>query len=59
MSKRTLIRHCPICRHAMVSSKSRENLDRPDIYRCLNCGTEIVETPRESGSDKSPGGKAS
>jgi len=36
----------------MVSSKSREDIQRPDTFRCLNCGAEIIETPHQPGSDK-------
>ena len=41
----------------MVGSKSRDDLERPDIFHCLNCGTEIIETPRpkprqDQGEDK-------
>ena len=47
--KKTSVRHCPICRMAMVASKSREDLEKPDTYCCLSCGTEVVETPRQGG----------
>jgi hypothetical protein len=47
METKPTVRRCPICRLAMVSSKSRDGLDRADTFNCLNCGTEIIETPRE------------
>ena len=47
-------RACPICRLAMVANKSRDDLDRPDVFRCLNCGTEIHEGPRKPESGPVP-----
>ena len=57
MAEKPPVRHCPVCRLAMVGSKSRDDLERPDIFHCLNCGTEIIETPRpkprqDQGDDK-------
>jgi ribosomal protein S27E len=54
MKGKRVIRHCPICRLAMVGSKSREDLAGPDVFRCLSCGTEIIEAQSEPRND---GGK--
>ena len=47
MKGQHVIRHCPICRLAMISDKSRADLAGPDVFRCLSCGTEIVEAQSE------------
>lgn len=42
-SRRSAIRHCPICRIAMQAAKSRDGLADFDIFRCLMCETTIRE----------------
>jgi hypothetical protein len=39
------VRHCPVCRIAMLGTKSREDLATFDTYRCLTCDTTISESP--------------
>jgi ssDNA-binding Zn-finger/Zn-ribbon topoisomerase 1 len=49
MAPKPPIRICPVCGVAMLARKSREDGDRYDIFSCLGCGAEIVETPRHPG----------
>jgi len=58
MKEKARLRLCPVCRLAMVASKSREDLERSDLFRCLRCGTEIVETPRQPQQSKDAPNKA-
>jgi hypothetical protein len=41
--RRPTIRHCPVCRIAMQATKSRDNLDDLDMFKCLACETTIHE----------------
>jgi hypothetical protein len=50
---RPVIRHCPLCGVAMQARKSRDELDKPDVFECLNCDTVISRAPPppEKGDD--------
>jgi hypothetical protein len=43
--KSPLIKHCPICRVAMVGDRSDSRLPECDLYRCLSCDSSIAMAP--------------
>jgi predicted RNA-binding Zn-ribbon protein involved in translation (DUF1610 family) len=55
-SQRPPIRPCPLCGIAMQASKSRETEAGYDTFRCLTCGTTIVEQPPSSRQEEGESG---
>jgi hypothetical protein len=50
---RPTIRNCPICRIAMVSSRSRPDSAAFDTFQCLSCDTVIrIDIPHGGGDDE-------
>jgi hypothetical protein len=43
------IQHCPLCRIAMVGSKSTESSPQLDTFTCLKCETVITTAPSSRG----------
>lgn len=48
------IRHCPLCGIAMQGSKSRDDVERFDTFRCLICHTTIEEAAPAANAGKPP-----
>jgi hypothetical protein len=43
--QRPPIQHCPVCRIAMVGSKSHESHPHFDVFLCLTCGAVVRFAP--------------
>ena len=39
------VKNCPICGLAMLASKSQEDAETYDIFRCLTCQSVVSLTP--------------
>ena len=50
------IQHCPLCRVAMVASRSNEESPHFDTFACLKCGTTVtLVSPPKTKALKSDG----
>jgi hypothetical protein len=52
LSPRAPIKACPVCRLAMLASKSNKDAPHYDTFKCLNCGCVISTGHDQSDPDK-------
>ena len=51
---RPTLRTCPLCRVAMLGSKSREDLAGDDTFTCLRCDTVLTYAADKPGTSAQP-----